>query len=221
MHHSSSRNFYIAPRPLIIRRNTPFYVWYITSLRWNIRWKTRPHVNILLIGVWISVEPVLVLIHNFSVIEYQTKHSPHVSYMSCLWGYGILEEILTFVLIYLLSVLWCHIPKKFLIISWCLDIRQNTPSRHWFLISRPRMKDETAFQCLCLVRVLQIATASAKKTLKLKLRIENASVYNHWEHTPRSYFSWLIPLHSTEISNICWIILTKMILLTHLVSISR
>ena len=111
--------------------------------------------------------------------------------------------------------------QKNFITSWCLDIRRNTPSRHWFLISRPRMKDETVCQCLCLVRVMQIVTASAKKTLKPKRRIENASVCNHWEHTPHSYFPWFIPLHSTEISNICWIILTKVKLWTHLVSISR
>ena len=107
MHHSSSR-FCIAPRSLIIRGNIPFYVWYITSLCWNIRWKTCPHVNILLIGVSISVETVLVLIHSFSVAEYQIKHSAHVSYMSCLC-FGILQEILPFVLnIFLVSVVKSH-----------------------------------------------------------------------------------------------------------------
>ena len=56
MHHSSSR-FYLAPRSLIIERNTtPFYDWYITSLCWNIRWK-----------------PILVLIYYFLVFGYQLE----------------------------------------------------------------------------------------------------------------------------------------------------
>lgn len=66
------------------------------------------YVNILLIGVWVSVEKILVLIHNFSVVEYQIKHSARVSYMSCLC-IGILEEILPFVLnIFLVSVVKSH-----------------------------------------------------------------------------------------------------------------
>ena len=81
MYHFSLR-FYIAPRS-DYQTKYSVYVWYITSLCWNIKWKTRPRVNILLVGVWMSVETVLVLIHSFSVVEYRTKHSPHVSYMSC------------------------------------------------------------------------------------------------------------------------------------------
>ena len=84
MHHSFSR-FCIAPRPLIIRRNTPFYVWYITFLCWNMRWQTG-HVNILPVDVWISVETILVLIDNVSVVEPDPTLPPCIVYvMSLYW----------------------------------------------------------------------------------------------------------------------------------------